>query len=67
MNATWTPTLQERLRELGDIFFRPGFSWFSRTLYRLTLVGLFLIGFFQWGDFLNWGKPPFDLGDWYDI
>lgn len=67
MNTTWTPTLQERLRELGDIFFRPGFSWFSRTLYRLALVGLFLIGFFQWGDFLNWGKPPFALGDWYDI
>ncbi len=67
MNASWTPTLQERLHEIAEAFFRPGSSWFSRTLYRLALAGLFLIGFFQWGDFLNWGRIPWEMGDWYDI
>ena len=63
----WLLRFQAALLEAGDAFFRPGSSWINRTLQRLTLAALFLIGFFLWGDLLNWGQIPFEHADWYDI
>jgi len=63
----WLLRFQAALLEAGDAFFRPGSSWLNRTLQRLTLAALFLIGFFLWGDLLNWGQIPFEHADWYDI
>jgi hypothetical protein len=57
----------EFFRQASGSWFCPVGDWMSTWMNRLFLPALFLVGLYQWGDFLNWGKIPFQLADWADI
>jgi len=42
---------------------QPGLGWLPWT----WLAVLYLLGLFLWGQFLNWGRIPFDFHDWAEI
>jgi len=42
-------------------------DWLSAWMKRIAIPIFYLIGLYQWADFLNWGKIPTDLADWADI
>ena len=50
-----------------DSFFTSENSSFSILAEKVLLFSLWVIGIVQWGNFLNWGKINFYLGDWFDI
>jgi len=48
-------------------WFYPTNGWLSTWMNRIFIPTLYLVGLYQWADFLNWGKIPFQLADWADI
>jgi hypothetical protein len=50
-----------------EIWYFPRQTWLNRWLEKLWIPGLYLIGLIQWSIFLQWGKIPFDMGDWQDV
>lgn len=56
--------LVEWLPNLIEAFFIHSSGHTSRLLNVLWMIGLYLLGIFHWGVFLDWGDVPFDLHDW---
>ena len=54
-------------RQASASWFYPTNSWVSAWMNRIFLPALYVIGLYQWADFLNWGKIPLQLADWADI
>lgn len=50
--------------DLVEYWFRSKQSYFTKWVGAAVLVALFVIGLGLWGNFLNWGKIDFNLGDW---
>jgi len=64
---TISARLQRSAGEIWAALFRQPTARLGRLAELLLLCVLFASGIFQWGDFLNWGRIPFDQLDWYEI
>lgn len=53
--------------ESGEWFLQANSRSTNRWWMRAWLVGLYLLGVFMWGQFLNWGRIPYDFHDWAEI
>ena len=52
---------------LGNAFFYNRSNWLSRGLNLCSLLGLYMIGLYQWAEFMNWGEITFDRLDWWNV
>ena len=55
------------LEAIGGAFFGREAEWIGRWSVVVVLVAQFFIGIFVWCSILNWGNPPVEMADWYDV
>ncbi|MHC1782094.1 MAG: hypothetical protein AB9891_04910 [Anaerolineaceae bacterium] len=54
-------------KQTGEWLLRPASEQPHRSINYIWLAGVYLLGLLLWGQFLNWGRIPFDFHDWAEI